>query len=53
MMANASTAAHLCSINKYGKLAAYLKTKKKLLEVHKDNLEILMFMGRIHSIDLK
>ncbi|PJC86031.1 Fe3+-citrate ABC transporter substrate-binding protein [Vibrio sp. HA2012] len=43
----------LCSINKYGKLAAYLKTKKKLLEVHKDNLEILMFMGRINSIDLK
>ena len=41
------------SISKYGKLAAYMQTKKALLEAHKDNLEILTFMGRLNSIDLK
>ncbi|GAD77795.1 hypothetical protein VAZ01S_092_00060 [Vibrio azureus NBRC 104587] len=41
------------SINKYGKLAAYMQTKKALLEAHKDNLELLSFMGRLQSIDLK
>ncbi|AUW02765.1 Fe3+-citrate ABC transporter substrate-binding protein [Vibrio campbellii] len=41
------------SINKYGKLAAYMQTKKALLDAHKDNLEILTFMGRLNSIDLK
>ena len=43
----------VCSINKHGRLAAYTKTKKALLEANKDNLEILEFMGRLSSIDLK
>lgn len=43
----------VCSINKHGKLAAYTQTKKALLVAHKDNLKILEFMGRLHSIDLK
>nr|MVG00930.1 iron ABC transporter substrate-binding protein [Vibrio cholerae] len=41
------------SINKHGKLAAYTKTKKALLAAHKDCLDILVFMGRLNSIDLK
>lgn len=41
------------SINKYGKLAAYSQTKKALLQAHKDSLELLVFMGRLNSIDLK
>ncbi|EGR0099777.1 TPA: Fe3+-citrate ABC transporter substrate-binding protein [Vibrio vulnificus] len=41
------------SISKYGKLAAYSQTKKALLEAHKENLEILTFMGRLNSIGLK
>lgn len=41
------------SIKKYGKLAAYMQTKKALLDAHKDNIEILSFMGRVASIDLK
>ena len=43
----------VCSIRKHGKLAAYSKTKKALLEANRDNLEILEFMGRITSINLK
>ena len=44
----------VCSINKHGKLAAYTKTKKKApLEAHKDCLDILIYMGRLSSIDLK
>lgn len=43
----------VCSINKHGKLAAYTKTKKALLAAHKDCLDILVFMGRLNSIDLK
>ncbi|SJN55041.1 Fe3+-citrate ABC transporter substrate-binding protein [Vibrio ruber] len=43
----------VCSINKHGKLAAYTKTKKALLDAHKDYLDILIFMGRLNSIDLK
>ena len=43
----------VCSIKKHGRLAAYTKTKKALLEANKDNLEILEFMGRLTSIDLK
>ncbi len=43
----------VCSINKHGKLAAYTKTKKALLEAHKDCLDILIYMGRLSSIDLK
>jgi hypothetical protein len=43
----------VCSIKKHGRLAAYTKTKKALLEANKDNLEILEFMGRLNSIDLK
>lgn len=41
------------SINKYGKLAAYSQTKRALLDAHKENLEILTYMGRLSSIDLK
>ncbi|RJX71640.1 Fe3+-citrate ABC transporter substrate-binding protein [Vibrio sinensis] len=43
----------VCSINKHGRLAAYTKTKKALLEANKENLEILDFMGRLTSIGLK
>ncbi|MDP2571100.1 Fe3+-citrate ABC transporter substrate-binding protein [Vibrio sp. vnigr-6D03] len=43
----------VCSINKHGKLAAYTQTKKALLEAHKNNIEILTYMGRLNSIDLK
>ncbi|WP_375751030.1 Fe3+-citrate ABC transporter substrate-binding protein [Vibrio sp. HN007] len=43
----------LCSIKKHGKLAAYSMTKRALLEAHKDNIPILLFMGRLNSIDLK
>lgn len=43
----------VCSIKRHGKLAAYSKTKKALLEANKENLEILEFMGRLNSIDLK
>jgi hypothetical protein len=43
----------VCSIHKHGKLAAYTKTKKALLEAHKDYLDILIYMGRLNSIDLK
>ncbi|QIL84903.1 Fe3+-citrate ABC transporter substrate-binding protein [Vibrio sp. HDW18] len=43
----------VCSINKHGKLAAYAKTKKALLAAHQDCLELLVFMGRLNSIDLK
>lgn len=43
----------VCSIKKHGRLGAYTKTKKALLEANKDNLEILEFMGRLTSIALK
>ncbi|MCL9782124.1 Fe3+-citrate ABC transporter substrate-binding protein [Vibrio sp. S4M6] len=43
----------VCSVNKHGKLGAYTKTKKALLEANKSNLEILEYMGRVSSIDLK
>ncbi|MGF1719788.1 Fe3+-citrate ABC transporter substrate-binding protein [Vibrio kyushuensis] len=43
----------VCSISKHGRLGAYSKTKKALLEANKGNLEILEFMGRLNSIDLK
>ena len=43
----------VCSINKHGRLGAYTRTKKALLEANKNNLEILEFMGRLTSIDLK
>ena len=43
----------VCSINKHGKLAAYTKTKKALLEAYKEDLDILVYMGRFNSIDLK
>lgn len=43
----------VCSINKHGKLAAYTKTKKALLDAHQDYLDILIYMGRLNSIDLK
>ncbi|NAX37241.1 Fe3+-citrate ABC transporter substrate-binding protein, partial [Vibrio sp. V27_P1S3P104] len=43
----------VCSIKRHGKLAAYTKTKKALLDAHKDYLDILIYMGRLNSIDLK
>lgn len=43
----------VCSIKKHGRLGAYTKTKKALLDANKDNLEILEFMGRLTSIALK
>lgn len=43
----------VCSIDKHGKLAAYSKAKRALLEAHKDNIDLLLFMGRLNSIDLK
>lgn len=43
----------VCSIDKHGKLAAYSIAKRALLEAHKDVIDILMFMGRLNSVDLK
>lgn len=43
----------VCSIRKHGRLAAYSQTKRALLEAHKDVIELLIFMGRLNSIDLK
>ncbi|MCG3744702.1 Fe3+-citrate ABC transporter substrate-binding protein [Vibrio cincinnatiensis] len=43
----------VCSIKKHGKLAAYTKTKKALLDAHNAYLDILIYMGRLNSIDLK
>lgn len=43
----------VCSIDKHGKLAAYSKAKRALLEAHKENIDLLLFMGRLNSIDLK
>lgn len=43
----------VCSIDKHGKLAAYATAKRALLEAHKENIDLLMFMGRLNSIDLK
>ncbi len=41
------------SLNKYGKLGAYIKAKKALLDAHRDVIDILLFMNRINTIDLK
>lgn len=41
------------SLNKYGKLAAYMKAKRAMLEAHKDVLELLKFMDRVSTIELK
>ncbi|MFC5081069.1 hypothetical protein VTH8203_03954 [Vibrio thalassae] len=35
------------SINKYGKLTAYLETKKALLDAYQDRLDLLSFKGRL------
>jgi hypothetical protein len=43
----------VCSIDKHGKLAAYAIAKRALLEAHKSNIDLLIFMGRLNSIDLK
>ncbi|ATC60197.1 Fe3+-citrate ABC transporter substrate-binding protein [Vibrio anguillarum] len=42
----------LAAIDRYGKLGAYSKTKKALMEAHSDNLELLSFMGRNNMIKL-
>ncbi len=41
------------SINKYGKLGAYLACKRKLLDAYEDDLELLSYMGRVPTIYLK
>lgn len=41
------------SVNKYGKLAAYMKAKRAMLDAHKDVLELLKFMDRVSTIELK
>lgn len=41
------------SIKKHGKLSAYTQCKKILLEAHRDQIELLLFMGRLNTIDLK
>lgn len=38
---------------KYGKLGAYTKAKKKLLEAHEHHMPLLRFMGRAPIVDLK
>ncbi len=43
----------VCSINKYGKKMAYKITKKAMLKGHKQNIEILIHMGRLKSSDVK
>jgi hypothetical protein len=43
----------VCSIRKHGRLAAYSQTKRALLDAHKDVIDLLIFMGRLNSIDLK
>lgn len=43
----------LCSIKKHGKLAAYTITKRALLAAHREIIPLLLFMGRLNSIDLK
>ena len=43
----------VCSIRKHGRLAAYSQTKRALLDAHKDVIDLLVFMGRLNSIDLK
>lgn len=41
------------SINKHGKLGAYAKAKKAILDAHKNVLGLLIFMGRAKSVTLK
>lgn len=41
------------SLNKHGKLGAYIKAKKAILKAHRDVIDILLFMNRINTIDLK
>lgn len=41
------------SVNKYGKLGAYLHCKRALLEAYEEYLPILSFMGRLPTIKLK
>lgn len=41
------------SVEKYGKLAAYMQCKRVLLDAHRKNLELLLFMDRLSTIDLK
>ncbi|MDF9399171.1 Fe3+-citrate ABC transporter substrate-binding protein [Vibrio sp. 1180_3] len=43
----------LASIDRYGKLAAYSKAKKALMNANKHNLGILSYMGRVGILDLK
>jgi hypothetical protein len=41
------------SVEKYGKLGAYLACKKILLEAYERDLELLSYMGRLPTIYLK
>lgn len=41
------------STKKHGKLGAYLKAKRALLDAHQDRIELLLFMGKISPLDLK
>ncbi|KAB0482436.1 Fe3+-citrate ABC transporter substrate-binding protein [Vibrio chagasii] len=40
------------SVNKYGKLGAYLQCKKELLDAYEEYLPILSYMGRLPTIKL-
>lgn len=40
----------LGNIDKMGRLAAYNKTKRALLEAYSDYIEILMYMGRVNTL---
>lgn len=41
------------SLNKHGKLAAYTKAKRAMLEAHADVLDLLKYMNRVSTIELK
>ncbi|MDG3034199.1 Fe3+-citrate ABC transporter substrate-binding protein [Vibrio parahaemolyticus] len=41
------------SIDEHGKLAAYVACKKEMLKGCKGYIDILLFMGRLNTIDLK
>lgn len=41
------------SIEAHGRLAAYTQCKKAILDAHSEEIELLRFMGRLSTIDLK
>jgi len=43
----------LTNVTAMGKLAAYSQAKRILLEAHAQNIDILLFMGRVNTLKLK